>query len=481
MVLLVVFQLLLDAAGFRLLTLELLFGLPGFLLLLGLLDDHPADKAHQKKDGGQDQQDLDEEVAEDGVHTVKECHEGGEGHVIHGHHVHLGVFLAVIDDRNGAQRLTGGDGGDGVLAVHGQAEVQLGLVVLAGDQGADGLCGVDHHMGGVRRELYGYLFQIGVGVQQGGGGEVIEAPVQKLGGLGELLAVKFVGADLRVFAAQDHGAQGGALPGGGGDQAVACLGGGAGLDADGAGVNIAVVLESGQQTVGVVQGSLPGLVGGGDGVSVGGDQLPEGGVGHGFLGHGVDVPGGGVMVRVVQTVGVHKVGAIHAQLLGTLVHLLHEGGDVPAHGHGQDVGRFVGRDHHQAVQQVLDGDLLPGHDVGGGGVVSDVCQSGGIYRDYIVHGELTPGHGLHRQKGGHDLGDTGGVAHLVGVHLMEDLAGAHVHQEGGGGLQGHRFYARVFHRCCPRQEGSGEEDHGQEKRKGANQHFFHRKHTHPVL
>ena len=204
-------------------------------------------------------------------------------------------------------------------------------------------------------------------------------------------------------------------------------------------------------------------------------------MGHGLLGHGVDVPGGGVVVVVVQTVGVHKVSALHAQLLGTGIHKLHKGGDIAAHRHSQNVGRLVGRDHHQAVEEVLDGDLLPGHNVGGGGVIGDVCQGGRIHGDHGVHGELATGHGFHHQQGGHDLGDAGRVAHLVGIHFMEDLAGVHVHQKGGGGLQGDRFDARVFYRCGPWQQGGGEEGQGQEKRKGANEYFFHRKQAHPVL
>ena len=336
-------------------------------------------------------------------------------------------------------------------------------------------------MGGLGGELHRDLFQIGVCVEQGGGGEVVIAPVQQLGGFGELLAQDLVGAGLGIFTPQDHGAQGGALPGGGGDQAVAGFPGRTGLDADGARVYIAVVLEAGQQTVGVVQGPLGRLVGGGDGIGVRRDDLPEGGVGHALLGHEIDILGGGVMVGVVQAVGVYKVGALHAQLLGALVHLLHEGGDVAAYGHGQDVGRLVGRVDHQAVEQVLNGDLLSGYDVGGGGVVRDVCQGGGVHSDHGVHGEISPADRLNGQQSGHDLGDAGRVAHLVGVHLMEDLVGIHVDEEGGGGLQGNGFNARVLHRLGRRKGQGGEEGQSQQKRKGANQRFFHRKHTHPVL
>ena len=181
-------------------------------------------------------------------------------------------------------------------------------------------------------------------------------------------------------------------------------------------------------------------------------------MGHGLLGHDINVPGGGVVVGVVQAVGVHKVGVLHPQLLGPLVHQVHEGGDVPGHGHGQDVGGLVGGDHQQAVEQVMDGDLLPGHDVGGGGVVGDVRKGLGGGGDHGVHGQLPPADGLQGQQGGHDLGDAGGVSDLVCVLLVEDLVGFHVHQQGGGGVDGDGRHALVLYGA-----GEGAEKPGQER------------------
>ena len=88
------------------------------------------------------------------------------------------------------------------------------------------------------------------------------------------------------------------------------------------------------------------------------------------------------MLAVVQAVGVHKVGAGHAQLLGPLVHPLNKGRDVPADGHGQDIGRLVGGGQHQAVEQVVDGDLFPGLQVRRGGIGGQVLQGGGVHRHH---------------------------------------------------------------------------------------------------
>lgn len=135
-----------------------------------------------------------------------------------------------------------------------------------------------------------------------------------------------------------------------GHQAVARLSGAAGFDADGAVHGVAVMLGGGQQTVGVEQTAGLGQVGGGDGIAAGGDDLPERRVGHGLLGHAVDVPGCGVVVGVVQAMGIDKVGARHPQLLGTLVHQLHKRGDISTDGHGQYIGRLIGGGQQQAVK-----------------------------------------------------------------------------------------------------------------------------------
>ena len=268
---------------------------------------------------------------------------------------------------------------------------------------------------------------------------------------------------------------------GGSYQAVACFRGAAGFDADGAGVLIAVILVPGQQAVGVVEHPGLGLVGGGDGILACGDDLPEGGMRHGLLGHFVDVLGGGVVIRVVQAVGVGKVGVLHPQLCGPLVHLLHEGGNIPGNGNGQGVGSLVGGGKKQAVEQILHGDFFPCHQVGGGGVLSNIRESLRRDGDHGVQAQLPPAHGLQGEQGGHDFGDAGGVAGFVGALLQQNLIGVQIHQQGGGGIHRNGFNPFVLH--CPGQRGeqAGQQAQGQAERNGANQRFFHRKHPHPVL
>ena len=166
-------------------------GLPFFLLallalllqLLALLGLEPAHHAHQEEEEGKGQEDAHEEVAQHGVHAGDKGAKGGEGHVADGHHIHLGVLLAVVDDGHFAQGISLGDGRGGGIAVQGQAEVQLFLVVLAGDEALHRFFGLEDHMGGLEGVAHGDLLQVGIRVQQGGGGEVGEAPVQQTAAL----------------------------------------------------------------------------------------------------------------------------------------------------------------------------------------------------------------------------------------------------------------------------------------------------------
>ena len=328
-------------------------------------------------------------------------------------------------------------------------------------------------MGGLEGVLHGDLLEIGLIAQQGSRAEAGEAPVQQLPALDELVPDGVAPLVRGVVRPQDHGDQGVSLLLGGGAETVSGLAGAAGLDADGAAVDIAGVLVPGQQAVGVVE--LPGLahVGGGGVVPAGGDDLPEGRVGHGLLGHAVDIPGGGVVVVVVEAVGIDEMGACHAQLLRPLVHPLHEGGDVPGHSDGQGVGRLVGGGQHQAVEQVVDGDLLPGEKAGGGGIIGHVRQS--LRRDghHRIHGQLSPADGLQGQQTGHDLGDAGGVAGLVGVLLVEDLLGVQVDEQGGFGVDGDLRHAGIGDSAGPGDQKGGQQDQGHGQPGGAGENRFH--------
>ena len=66
----------------------------------------------------------------------------------------------------------------------------------------------------------------------------------------------------------------------------------------------------------------------------------------------------------------------------------------------------------------------------------EVGQGGGVHGDLGGEVQLSPAHGLQREQGGHDLGDAGGVAPLVGLLFIEHLLGVHVDEKGGRGVHG---------------------------------------------
>ena len=96
--------------------------------------------------------------------------------------------------------------------------------------------------------------------------EVFKAPVEKAGGLGEAADVGPVGGGIHhPLGTQHHADEGKAPLGGGGHQAVACVGGGSGLDAVGIGVAVADGPPVAQQVVGGVESPFLRQIGGGDG------------------------------------------------------------------------------------------------------------------------------------------------------------------------------------------------------------------------
>ena len=105
----------------------------------------------------------------------------------------------------------------------------------------------------------------------------------------------------------------------------------------------------------------------------------------------------------------------------------------------------------------MHGDLLPGLEVGGGGVLGQVLQGGGVHRDHCGQVQLPPADGLQGEQGGHNLGDAGGVALLVGSLLIENLVGVQVHQQGSGGLDGDILHPSIVHSTGKGDQQAGEQ------------------------
>ena len=123
----------------------------------------------------------------------------------------------------------------------------------------------------------------------------------------------------------------------------------------------------------------------------------------------VQVPGGGVVLAVMQAGGVDEVGVLTAQSRSLFIHGAHEGVHAAADLLRQNVARLVGGDDQHTLQQLLHRQHLPGPDAGGAAIRRQPLQGALRNSDWLVHGQLPAVHCLQRQQSGHDLGETGGI------------------------------------------------------------------------
>ena len=337
------------------------------------------------------------------------------GHALRRHQRHRGDDLPGVAHGGGAHLLPLLNGGLDAL----------GQVRLHND--AAGVHAVGQHHGHVlpRCKLEGVLLP---GVVQGHvrqdvplGGDGLAAQVQK-GPAEQGRRVQHLPVDVAVHrgAAQAGHNVGVAPIGGGGHNAVTRLVVGAGLDAGGVGVVVGHAIgvdHVGQHAVGGVGRAdvllIPhGMVV----VGRGGGDFRKVGQAHGVLGDGNHVPGRGVVVLVVQAVGIGEMGVGAAQLLGLLVHQLDE---VAAAGVVAAVEALlaIGRGHGGGVQSGLGSG-------GGLGVIRGPLAGGaptGVGAGAVLAGRTLAG-------SGDGTGGRSAVELPLGVELV------HVLGQGQGGV-----------------------------------------------
>ena len=133
------------------------------------------------------------------------------------------------------------------------------------------------------------------------------------------------------------------------------------------------------------------------------------------------------MVRRGEAVGVGKVGAGKAQLPGPAVHRLCKGGGGALQVDADGRRRVVGGREHGGVKELGHRQGLPLQQADGSGVLHQLHRFGSDSHRLLRRCLL------HRQKAGHDFGETGGLHPAAGVLLKEDLSGIRVYQHGGLG------------------------------------------------
>ena len=135
------------------------------------------------------------------------------------------------------------------------------------------------------------------------------------------------------------------------------------------------------------------------------------------------------MFLVVQAVRICKMRAGAAKLIGPLIHHAHEIRDGACDVLRDGVGRLVAGGDHQAVEQVVERQLLADLKPGGAAVAVKTGERALVDRDDI--GEVAV---FQRQQAGHDLGQTGRIDALVDIFLIDRAASVHIDQNGRLGI-----------------------------------------------
>ncbi|MPN02420.1 hypothetical protein SDC9_149636 [bioreactor metagenome] len=206
------------------------------------------------------------------------------------------------------------------------------------------------------------------------------------------------------------------------------LAGGAGFNAVGIGIEIAVGPPVGEQVVGGMETASIGEVGGGNLRHAHVADLHEFRIFQCRYRNEVQVPRGGIVLRVVQTVGIGKVGILAAKLLGFGVHGIHKSVHTAADRLGQHIAGLVGGNHQHALEETLHRHGLAHLNAGGAAVGGKAVQRGGGGGELLVQRQLSLIHRLQRQQRGHDLRQAGGIQLIMLVLSIENGAGVLVHQ-----------------------------------------------------
>ena len=351
-----------------------------------------------------------------------------------GQQVHRGQHLSLQREGESAKHLPLGD-----RSVHRTLQVQRPLqrggISALGQQQLHIRRRMDGHMVHLGQRHADLLHQLSL-LQHRLIGEVLKTPVEETGGLGKALDLGAAAGQGHGFGPQHHADEGEAALRGSGYQAVAGIGGGAGLDAVGPAVQISQGPPVGDQVVGGVEHPLLAEIGGGDGGALHIADPQEVVMLQGLRCDEVQVPGGGVVLAVMQAGGVDEVGVLTPQSRSLFIHGAHEGVHAAADLLRQNVARLVGGDDQHTLQQLFHRQHLPGPDAGGAAIRRQPLQGALRNSDWLVHGQLPAVHCLQRQQSGHDLGEAGGIELLVLVLSIDHAAGVGVHQQGSLGLDG---------------------------------------------
>ena len=137
----------------------------------------------------------------------------------------------------------------------------------------------------------------------------------------------------------------------------------------------------------------------------------------------------GVMIGIVQTIGVHEMRISATEFLRFFIHFFHKSGNTSGHMLCDRIGRFIGAADQDAVNALFHRKGLTGIHADGG----SVCRNG-MDRLIRKRNGFVQGGILHCQQTGQDLGGAGRIHSLMHVFIVQDGAAAGFHEHGALGV-----------------------------------------------
>ena len=155
-----------------------------------------------------------------------------------------------------------------------------------------------------------------------------------------------------------------------------------------------------------------------------------------------EVAHGGVVILVMQAVGIGKMRACHAEGRRLRVHERHERWDIPCDVLRHNVAGLVCRRDHHAVQQLAQRQLLALEQTGGAARCIQILQSLMADRHDVVEVSM-----LQRQHTRHDLRQAGGIDLFVQSHAIDERIAVQLHERRRLGLhRGIEILAKIVQR-----------------------------------
>ena len=150
---------------------------------------------------------------------------------------------------------------------------------------------------------------------------------------------------------------------------------------------------------------------------------------HGFPGQYSDIPGSGIMIVIMISVCVDKMGAVASVCCSGLIHEFHKLGNTSGNRFRDDIGAVVGRQKHGAVKDVNEMHFFSRCEIHGGGIGRNIdsrfTDSDRIVQDSVAFSILNA------QQNSQDFGHGCWITDGVRILFKDDLSFVLGNKDGG--------------------------------------------------